>query len=132
MTIWAPRPRIRNSCPRMRGQYGYKDQCFISPSTEDSIDVSGQKLLNSTRVEPTAGDLQLERAADRLGLILQRIERLLIRYRHDGPIGLVSRHRNLPGIRTRSHRLSNGWSHASTGTSKVIKSSRNPRVLQAP
>ncbi len=45
------------------------------------------------------GDLKPGRAAERLGLTVRQIERLVIRYRADGPIGLVSRHRNRPGNR---------------------------------
>ena len=45
------------------------------------------------------GDLKPGRAAERLGLTVRQIERLVIRYRSEGPIGLISRHRNRPGNR---------------------------------
>jgi hypothetical protein len=40
------------------------------------------------------------RAAERLSLTVRQIERLMIRYRSEGPIGLISRHRNRPGNRS--------------------------------
>jgi len=46
------------------------------------------------------GDLKPGRAAERLRLTVRQIERLVIRYRAEGPIGLVSRHRNRPGNRS--------------------------------
>lgn len=45
------------------------------------------------------GELKPGRAAERLGLTVRQIERLVIRYRAEGPIGLISRHRNRPGNR---------------------------------
>ena len=46
------------------------------------------------------GDLKPGRAAERLGLTVRQIERFpVIRYRSEGPIGLISRHRNRPGNR---------------------------------
>jgi transposase len=45
------------------------------------------------------GDLKPRRAAERLGISVRQIERLVIRYRMEGPIGLISRHRNRPGNR---------------------------------
>ena len=45
------------------------------------------------------GDLKPGRAAERLGLTVRQIERLVLRYRAEGPIGLISRHRNRPGNR---------------------------------
>jgi transposase len=39
------------------------------------------------------------RAAERLGLSVRQIERLVIRYRAEGPVGLISRHRNRTGNR---------------------------------
>ena len=42
------------------------------------------------------GDLQPLRAAERLGLTTRQVRRLAIRYRLEGPIGLVSRRRNRP------------------------------------
>lgn len=45
------------------------------------------------------GDLKPGRAAERLGLTVRQIERLVLRYRSEGPIGLISRHRNRPGNR---------------------------------
>jgi Helix-turn-helix domain len=46
------------------------------------------------------GNLKSGRAAERLSLTIRQIERLVIRYRSEGPIGLISRHRNRPGNRT--------------------------------
>ena len=45
------------------------------------------------------GDLKPGRAAERLGLTVRQVERMMIRYRSEGPIGLISRHRNRPGNR---------------------------------
>ena len=45
------------------------------------------------------GDLKPGQAAERLRLTVRQIERLVIRYRREGPVGLVSRHRNRPGNR---------------------------------
>jgi hypothetical protein len=39
------------------------------------------------------------RAAERLGLTVRQIERLVIRYQAEGPMGLISRHRNRTGNR---------------------------------
>jgi transposase len=39
------------------------------------------------------------RAAERLGVSVRQIERLVIRYRAEGPVGLISRHRNRTGDR---------------------------------
>ena len=36
-------------------------------------------------------------AAQRLGMSVRQIERLVIRYRADGPVGLISRHRHRTG-----------------------------------
>jgi hypothetical protein len=47
----------------------------------------------------TDGDLKSGQAAERLGLTVRQIERLVIRYRAESPIGLISRHRNRPGNR---------------------------------
>ncbi len=38
-------------------------------------------------------------AAQRLGMSVRQIERLVIRYRADGPVGLISRHRHRTGNR---------------------------------
>jgi hypothetical protein len=46
------------------------------------------------------GNLKPGRAAERLSLTVRQIERLVIRYRSEGPIGLISRHRNRPGNRS--------------------------------
>jgi Helix-turn-helix domain len=54
------------------------------------------------------GDLKPGRAAERLGITVRQIERLVIRYRTEGPIGLVSRHRNRPGNRG----LESAWADA--------------------
>jgi hypothetical protein len=45
------------------------------------------------------GEIKPGRAADRLGLGVRQIERLVIRYRTEGPVGLISRHRNRTGNR---------------------------------
>ena len=42
------------------------------------------------------GDLPPIRAAERLGLTTRQVRRLAIRYRHEGPIGLISKRRNRP------------------------------------
>jgi Homeodomain-like domain len=42
------------------------------------------------------GDLQPIRASERLGLTTRQVRRLVMRYRAEGPIGLVSRRRNQP------------------------------------
>src|SRR5579864_4690402 len=44
-------------------------------------------------------ELNPGRAAERLGLTVRQIERLVIRYRAEGPVGLISRHRNRTGNR---------------------------------
>jgi transposase len=41
-----------------------------------------------------AREMKPGRAAERLGLTVRQIERLVIRYRAEGPLGLISRHRN--------------------------------------
>jgi hypothetical protein len=40
-------------------------------------------------------DMKPGMAAQRLGMSVRQIERLVIRYRADGPVGLISRHRQL-------------------------------------
>lgn len=49
----------------------------------------------------TDGELKCGRAAERLGLTARQVRRLVLRYRQEGPIGLVSRHRHRPS----NHRL---------------------------
>jgi len=44
-------------------------------------------------------ELKPGRAAERLGLSVRQIERLVIRYRAEGPVGLISRHRHRTGNR---------------------------------
>ena len=44
-------------------------------------------------------ELRPGRAAERLGLTVRQIERLVIRYRAEGPVGLISRHRHRTGNR---------------------------------
>ncbi len=44
-------------------------------------------------------ELKPGRAAERLGLSVRQIERLVIRYRAEGPVGLISRHRDRTGNR---------------------------------
>src|SRR3569833_2879115 len=45
------------------------------------------------------GDLKPGRAAERLSMTVRQIERLVIRYRAEGPVGLISRHRHRTGNR---------------------------------
>src|SRR3569833_4302885 len=45
------------------------------------------------------GDLKPGRAAERLSMTVRQIERLVIRYRAECPVGLISRHRHRTGIR---------------------------------
>jgi Homeodomain-like domain len=45
------------------------------------------------------GELQQALAAERLGITTRQLRRLVVRYRLEGPIGLMSRHRNRPGNR---------------------------------
>jgi len=40
------------------------------------------------------GDLQPTRAAERLGLTARQVRRLAVRYRREGPIGLISKRRH--------------------------------------
>jgi hypothetical protein len=42
------------------------------------------------------GNLKPGRAAERLGLTTRQVRRLVRRYRQEGPVGLISRHRNRP------------------------------------
>jgi transposase len=44
-------------------------------------------------------ELKPGRAAERLGLTVRQVERLVLRYRAEGPLGLISRHRNRTGNR---------------------------------
>jgi Winged helix-turn helix len=44
-------------------------------------------------------DMKPGMAAQRLGMSVRQIERLVIRYRADGPVGLISRHRHRTGNR---------------------------------
>ena len=44
-------------------------------------------------------ELKPGRAAGRLGMSVRQIERLVIRYRAERPVGLISRHRNRTGNR---------------------------------
>jgi transposase len=56
-----------------------------------------QELDRLKVIEAVAeGDSTPMRAAERLGLTTRQIRRLVTRYRREGPIGLVSRHRNRP------------------------------------
>ena len=47
------------------------------------------------------GELKCGRAAERLGLTARQVRRLVERYRQEGPVGLISRHRHRPS----NHRL---------------------------
>jgi hypothetical protein len=40
------------------------------------------------------GDLQPIRAAERLGLTTRQVRRLAVRYRREGPVGVISKRRN--------------------------------------
>ena len=42
------------------------------------------------------GNLKPGRAAERLGLTTRQVHRLTRRYAREGPVGLISRHRNRP------------------------------------
>jgi len=44
-------------------------------------------------------ELKPGQASQRPGLTVRQVERLVIRYRAEGPIGLISRHRNRSGNR---------------------------------
>jgi len=59
------------------------------------------KDLQRLRVIQAVLDRELKpgQAAEKLGITVRQIERLLIRYRAEGPIGLVSRHRHRSGNR---------------------------------
>jgi Helix-turn-helix domain len=57
------------------------------------------------------GDLKPGQAAERLGLTVRQIERLVNRYRAEGPLGLISRHRRL--------------SHALNGTACFVMAAFN-------
>jgi hypothetical protein len=54
-----------------------------------------------------AGELRSGLAAERLGMSARQVRRLAERYRVDGPIGLVSRHRNRPSNRRLREGLEN-------------------------
>ena len=45
------------------------------------------------------GQLRLYQAAERLGLTTRQVRRMIRRYDQEGPIGLISRHRNRPSNR---------------------------------
>src|SRR5260221_2260064 len=45
------------------------------------------------------GQLRLYQAADRLRLTMRQLRRLVQRYEREGPVGLISRHRNRLGNR---------------------------------
>jgi hypothetical protein len=53
------------------------------------------------------GELQRTLAAERLGVTTRQVRRLIDRYRLEGPIGLISRHRNRPGNRRLKEDLEN-------------------------
>jgi transcriptional regulator GlxA family with amidase domain len=48
-------------------------------------------------------DMKPGMAAQRLGMSVRQIERLVVRYRTDGPVGLISRHRLLLARVAQSH-----------------------------
>jgi len=51
------------------------------------------------------GNLKPGRAAERLGLTTRQVRRLTRRYAQEGPVGLISRHRNRPS----NNRLDPTW-----------------------
>ena len=53
------------------------------------------------------GQLQQTLAAERLGVTTRQVRRLVDRYRLEGPIGLISRHRNRPSNRRLKEDLEN-------------------------
>jgi len=53
------------------------------------------------------GELHATRAAERLGLSARQVRRLAERYRLEGPVGLISRHRNRPSNRRLKEDLEN-------------------------
>jgi hypothetical protein len=74
------------------------------------------------------GDLKPGQAAERLGLTVRQIERLVIRSRAERPIGLISRHRNRPGNRVLNRRWSSAsWASYGTAADKgrVERGARN-------
>ena len=50
------------------------------------------------------GDLRASHVAERMGLTSRHVRRLVERYRTEGPVGLISRHRNRPS----SYQLGDG------------------------
>jgi transposase len=53
------------------------------------------------------GELLRTLAAERLGITTRQVRRLIDRYRLEGPIGLISRHRNRPSNRRLKEDLEN-------------------------
>jgi transposase len=53
------------------------------------------------------GDLRAHQAAERLGMSARQVRRLAQRYRLEGPIGLISPHRNRPSNRRLKEDLEN-------------------------
>ncbi len=61
------------------------------------VTVSMQELDRLKCIEAVVdGDLQTIRAAERLGLTPRQVRRLAVRYRREGPVGLISKRRNRP------------------------------------
>ncbi len=61
------------------------------------VTVSMQELDRLKCIEAVVdGDLQPIRAAERLGLTTRQVHRLAVRYRREGPVGLISKRRNRP------------------------------------
>jgi Winged helix-turn helix len=61
------------------------------------VTVSMQELDRLKCIEAVVdGDLQPIRAAERLGLTTRQVRRLAVRYRCEGPVGLISKRRNRP------------------------------------
>jgi hypothetical protein len=78
----------------------------LTMAREPRVNFSMQELDRLKCIQAVIdGDLKPGRAAERLRLTVRQIERLVIRYRDEGPIGLVSRHRNRPGNRSLKARV---------------------------
>ena len=61
------------------------------------VTVSMQELDRLKCIEAVVeGDLQPIRAGERLGLTPRQVRRLAVRYRREGPVGLISKRRNRP------------------------------------
>ena|ERR1700674_1700786 len=92
------------------------------------VTVTMQELDRLKCIEAVVqGDLPPIRAAERLGLTTRQVRRLAIRYRHEGPIGLISKRRNRPS----NNRLDPGLEEPAggpAGSSQARQSPRTPAV----